>query len=87
MYFLLAAIFLLNDFIASSLSTTVCVFPMNCIYRGFIVKFQADELLLFFKNRRRWLNYANYSLRETDKLNLKTTLSSKVNRFEETYNR
>ena len=30
----------------------------------------------------RWLIYANYSLRETEQLNLKTTLSSKVNRFE-----
>ena len=49
-YFLLAAIFLFNDFIASILSTTVCVLPINCIYRGFIVSFQADELLLFFKN-------------------------------------
>ena len=50
-YFLLATIFLLNDFIASILSTTVCMFPINCIYRGFIVRFQADELLLlFFKN-------------------------------------
>ena len=49
-YFLLAAIVLLNDFIASILSTTICVFPINCFYRGFIVRFQADELLLFFKN-------------------------------------
>ena len=48
--FLLTAIFLLNDFIAAILSMTVCVFPKNCIYRGFTVRFQADELLLFFKN-------------------------------------
>ena len=83
-YFLLAAIFLLNDFIASILSTTVCVLPINCIYRGFIVRFQADELLLFFKNHilRPMVNLCKLlSPGNQAELNLKSTLSSKVNRF------
>ena len=61
-----------------------------CIHRGFTVRFQADELLLVFKNLTfcgKWLIYANYSLREIEQLNLKTMLSSKVNCFEGTHNR
>ena len=28
---------------------TICVFCKKCIHRGFTVRFQADELLLFLK--------------------------------------
>ena len=61
------------------------MFPINCIYQGFIVRFQADELLLlFFKNHilRPMVNLCKLlSPGNQAELNLKSTLSSKVNRF------
>ena len=46
-----------------------------------MVRFQADELLLFFKNHilRPMVNLLSPG--NQDELNLKSTLSSKVNRF------
>lgn len=47
-YILLAAIFLLNHFIAAILSTTVCVFPINCIAQA-LATFVLNSFSFLFK--------------------------------------
>ena len=47
--FLFTAIFFRNDIIAPVLSQIFCLFPINCIYRGFTVRFLADELCGIFQ--------------------------------------